>query len=505
MLPIFISAFVGFISLSQEILWFRIISYMTQSRPVIFAHILTMFLLGVAVGAISCQKICERFRIPKLVFIQYAIALSALVYFISVPLTAEVIIRSKLLGLPFSYFMVFLVAGLLGGVFPLLCDMAGSVSSIYVANIVGSTIGPLFTGFIWMDLATFQTMSLQLSLLTLALSVGVGRKNYFATAGLGIILLVSHAPLYKNIMEKLQFKTIYHENKPFLYSFQNRGGTAMIADDGIHTIYGTGTYDGTVNVDYIKDTNGIFRTLMIAALHPDPQEVLEIGLSSASWTRVMSDFAAIKNLTVVEINSGYLEVIKNFPENAKILNDPKVNIQIDDARRWLNRNKHRKFDMIVMNTTQNFKSNLTNLLSKEFLELCKSHLNAGGVMYFNTTGSQDTIRTVAEVFNHVTTIHSFVAGSDSPFSQTLAQKRANFMRYMRDGKPFFANKDAKIQDRLNDLVNYDISDKGDFIRGQSSLRVITDNNMITEFKPSPTFFNSNMGWSSLFAKARAEF
>ena len=63
-----------------------------------------------------------------------------------------------------------------------------------------------------------------------------------------------------------------------------------------------------------------------------------IGLSTGSWARILSDYSKIKSLTIIEINSNYVELIKkNYPEVNKILSDDKVSIIIDDGRKWLRR------------------------------------------------------------------------------------------------------------------------------------------------------------------------
>ena len=46
---------------------------------------------------------------------------------------------------------------------------------------------------------------------------------------------------------------------------------------------------------------------------------------------------------------------------------------MDDGRRWLHRHAD-PFDVIVMNTTWHWRSNITNLLSREFMALARAHV-----------------------------------------------------------------------------------------------------------------------------------
>ena len=115
-------------------------------------------------------------------------------------------------------------------------------------------------------------------------------------------------------------------------------------------LYGGGLYDGNFNIDPWMDSNGITRAYMLAGLHPNPVDILEIGLASGSWSRVMSSYGPVRHMTTIEINPGYLPLISKYPEQAKLLRDPRYDIHIDDGRRWLNRNPDRKFDFILQNT-----------------------------------------------------------------------------------------------------------------------------------------------------------
>tara|TARA_B100000035_G_C20856387_1_gene489844 strand:+ start:267 stop:599 length:333 start_codon:yes stop_codon:yes gene_type:complete len=46
-----LSGLTGFLSLSQEIIWIRILMYATGGIPQVFAYVLGFFLIGIAVGS----------------------------------------------------------------------------------------------------------------------------------------------------------------------------------------------------------------------------------------------------------------------------------------------------------------------------------------------------------------------------------------------------------------------------------------------------------------------
>ena len=266
-------------------------------------------------------------------------------------------------------------------------------------------------------------------------------------------------------------------------------------------------------------SNYICRAYMFAALHPHPTDVLEVGLSSASWNRVMADYVPTKHIISVEINPGYKEVIAHYADQGSVLRDPKVNVVIDDGRRWLNRNPDRRFDFILQNTTWHWRSESTNLLSVEYLRLSKAHLKPGGVVYWNTTHSEDAMRTAAEVFTYVTHFNNFVAGSDSPFAQTPEQIRANLMQFTTTGREgdsrmFETVPDSVAPDRrdrylqalrgtLTELSTANLHNEAPELRKRGDLWIITDDNMATEFKRERNDDNSGLSRLRMWMKERA--
>lgn len=497
-LILLLSGMVGYISLSQEIIWVKIISYASGGTPDVFAYILTFFLFGIAYGSLVAKKLCETDRFQPLPFIATMLFMSSVVYYFSMPMIGHLLtIWDK--SIVIAYLVVGINASLLGGIFPVIShfsirsktSVGYPLSWIYFANIVGSTAGPLLTGFVLLNYFSIEKNVFFISIATLIISGVVWMISGFLKAkniffvGITIIIIsitLFHEKVYHHILEKFHYKTAYTRDKSYKYVVQNRAGIIAVEDSLTDVIYGDGVYDGQFNIDPVLNTNGITRAYMIAALHPKPKEILAIGLGSGSWAKVIASHADVKKLTLVEINPGYMEVIKNYPDTSIILNDPKVTIHIDDGRRWLNRNPDANFDVIVLNTSFHWRNHVTNILSEEFLRLCKRHLKPNGIIYYNTTGSLDAVYTAMHVFKYVVMHENFVAASDSPFSMTIKEKIENLLKFRNKGTPIFDLNDPKLNKILNRLAFYDLSDKIEQIKNKHGLSVITDDNMLTEFK-----------------------
>lgn len=493
-LAVIISLFAGFVSISMEIIWFSIIGYMFKGHAFTFGVVLALILFGIAIGAKRGYRAIQKPGINVSKLISDILLIAGVINFLAFPLIGWLMtIHSA-----FAVLLVFAVigiAGLVGCIFPLLCHVAVSsdeqkvgrqTSLLYAANIIGATTGPLITGYILIDYFPTHLIitALCIILILLSLVLRIYAFSFRASAkrvGLGVSVIAAslllHGTLYSNFFEHIHYQANYDEGKKYKYMFESKSG--IIAVDQEDRVYGSGAYDGAMNLDPLKGVNVVERAYMVAAFHPNPEKVLMIGLSSGSWAKILTDYFRIKELTIIEINPGYLELISKYPEIADFLKDKKVTIVIDDGRRWLKRNKDRKFDLIVMNTTFHWRQNTTNLLSVEFLSMCKNSLKPNGVVYWNPTRSPDIFYTAAHVFDHVTNCNGFVVASDSPFNLSAADKKANFYEFRRDGQPLY---DQPIYaEKMGIWANIPLPDVHDSIL-KENLWLITDNNMACEFK-----------------------
>lgn len=493
-LAIIISLFAGFVSISMEIMWFSIIGYMFKGHAFTFGIVLALILYGIAIGAKRGYRAIQKpgRNVPKLIadILLYA----GIINFVAFPLIGWLMTIHSVFGV-LLVFAVVGISGMIGCIFPLLCHVAVSAdehkvgkqtSLLYGANIIGATTGPLITGYILLDY--FEThiiitgLCVILILLSLVLriysfSFRASAKNVGIGAAVIVASLLINGLLYNHFYEHIHYQADFNEGKVYKHMFHSKGGIIAVDQEG--RVYGSGTYDGAMNIDPLKGVNVVERAYMVAAFHPNPEKVLMIGLSSGSWAKIVSDYGKVKELTIIEINPDYLNLINKYPEIASFLKEKKVKIVIDDGRRWLKHNADRKFDMIIMNTTFHWRQNSTNLLSVDFLKMCKNSLNKNGVVYWNPTRSPDIFYTAAHVFDHITNSGGFVVASDSPFDLTYEQKLANFHEFRRDGKPL--HETPIYGEKMGIWANLPLPEVQDSVLKQN-LFLITDNNMACEFK-----------------------
>jgi len=503
-------ALAGFISLSYEILWFRAFSFASAGTPAIFGQLLFFYLVGLAVGAFVSRIFCQdrdatgdrRNLLPLAAFVYVAnllgfLVLPALAWFATTLLATG--------AMP----LVAIAAGSWGAVLPLVSHfgiapdaLAGSrLSYLYLANILGSAAGTLLTGFVLLDRWTIGTAALFVVLLGLALAALVLARsasgNRLKMLGMAVILLTAAAyavetrRLFDRFYERLLAKHEYVPADPASLVVENRDGVILVTP--ALEVFGGGAYDGAISTSLESDKNMIVRAYGVAALHPAPKEVLMIGLSTGAWAQVIVNLPGVEKLTVIEINRGYLELIPRYPEVASLLRNPKVEIVIDDGRRWLAHHPERTFDVVVSNTTFHWRANTTNLLSEEFLRAVRAHLKPGGIFHFNTTGSADAYKTAFTIFPYGLRFINFATVSDSPIEVNAERWKRALDEHNIDGKPTLDSTLALDRHRREAVlalvrtlnappIPYGLESRAHALPRLAGARVITDDNMVPEWK-----------------------
>jgi spermidine synthase len=225
----------------------------------------------------------------------------------------------------------------------------------------------------------------------------------------------------------------------------------------------------------------IDRAYLLYGLHPAPKRVLVIGLSSGAWTRIIGSIPGVEKIDVVEINPGYIEMIRAYPHLSLLIDDPRLSLHIDDGRRWLRRS-HEKFDLIVMNTTYHWRANITNLLSVEMMNLIRESLAPEGIFAFNTTNSFDAFYTASEAFPHAYLFRNFVYAAKHDFRDQLPLLTERLRQFKQDGQPLFPNtlENESALAKLASIKFIGIQQITDIY--PRPLLSITDQNMITEFR-----------------------
>jgi predicted membrane-bound spermidine synthase len=448
----------GFLAIGYEIAWVRLVGVLVKASPYAFATVLFVYLLGVALGGFAIRDRLRRgvADARSLFFLlQFALGAASLLlvlaYYhatIHTPLAAVTRLTFaqdvhppadlfvpgggsglavQLAVLLWPAFFVLVPTILMGAGFPLAAQLAyerrgsegATVGTLYFFNLAGNVAGGALTGILVLPilgtertLLAFGLMGLLAGLLVrragrpvsrLLRVAGVATTAVVATAffpGPGDLYRAMHAPGFPpgvryatHLAEGLDGIVVSFAAWPRLENYINGLG------HGVRPPY------------------AFFHESLEAAAHaPRAREVLVVGFGTGGIVEAMQKTDA-RRIVVVEINRTLLANLRQLPPLLAILEDPRTELVVDDARRYLLRSDER-FDLILMDPLRTTTAYSNNLYSREFFELARSRLSPDGVVLVWTDEMQVLPRTVASVFEHVRLWSFFLLASPRPLERS---------------------------------------------------------------------------------------
>lgn len=463
----------GGVALGYELTGYRILSCLLHGTTYVFGTILVALLCGIALGSWHARRRAdERSPLARFGTAQLALAVYLALLFgllgrlswmpglrhligatslISLHPAPELISGSltlpylySLLDIPFWSGLVFgLPAIFMGYGFPQLVraaaprvDVLGrAVGSVYLANIMGATAGSLATGFValhWGGTEWTLRLLFLLACLTAALALTAGeraagasrrlpyrRAAALATLALaGVLLLPGRgrllAALHYAAFPTVEFRAaedrsgvVALRRQREIISFQAEsrivGIERLLIDGAAHGQFEPG--DPEVARDWGVE--------MALAAHPAPRRVLSVGLGDGKMAASVIASPAVERLVVVELNAVLSRVLDSTAQGRAVAASPKLELIVDDGRRWLLANPQERFDLILLWPLHAAHAYSGNLFSLEFFELAAAHLGDGGLLYTRTADAYSTARTLATVFPRLLRLGAtrYVAGS----------------------------------------------------------------------------------------------
>jgi len=406
----------GFLALSLEILWFRVVEVAVRATAFTFGTVLSLYLLGLGAGSLVGAVAARRWRQPLRVFLlcQSAVALYAALSITGLTLAPEAWPglgwylelwrgeRSFNLGGPLAtgavarlYLVLPLVlfgpaTFLMGLSFPVLqravqSDGAAAsyrVGRLMAANIIGCVAGSLFTGLVLLN--RFGTIASLRLLLLLALCAFVlpglrygGRRGAFALSALALLAAMAALPPSEALWRRL-------------HGFRDQ--RALLAEDATSVVMLEERpprwlvwVDGKTNSSLPFGGTHTRVGALPALLHPEPERIAVVGLTSGDTAWAAGCRPTTRSLTVYELAAPQLKVLRRLAEEEEVaklprfLRDPRYRIVTADGRQALHR-AETTFDIIAIDGPRPSTAYSGNLYAQEFFELCARRLSPGGVV-----------------------------------------------------------------------------------------------------------------------------
>lgn len=422
----------GFATLAYEIMWFRGLRYLVGNSTYALTVVLVVFLLGLGIGSLLLRPITKRGRAESdLAISQAAIAaLVMLAMFIlwiiddppqslrSVlgPLRENVSIFSETYRERF-WLTRLIVDSLLAGVliFPATLLMGLSfplASRLYLGDVrllgrrvgwayllanIGSISGSILAAtYLLPRFGTLNgTKLVAIANLLLAVMLTVwGWRNLRATgdrqtapswvaiggfsalAVLLAVLLPSHLPL--------RGEAGAYDRADVISSVEGDVATVQVLEDPIKPAARALTIDGSTIGATEEFSRLMFTKQQILAHLPMAidnriRRTLNVGLGSASTLDGLANYDQVESLDCVEINQAVVDAAREYFPEGEVLDDPRVNVSVDDALHFLLRHQE-PYDLIISDGKQNpsFPGNAA-LLCRDFYENALARLTDKGL------------------------------------------------------------------------------------------------------------------------------
>lgn len=417
----------GFLALNYEVVWIRIFGFYFISSTASLALLLSIFLVGLALGSwllsfwkkpVSIRQlaILELIKIGTMVG---AFLLVRIIFYsgwqsVSMSLTQDVTFSNLVRYYSLFGLIVFFIPGLVMGMtFPLIeriwpASRAGSghvVGVVAAWNTWGGTMGAAGAGLLFIVLlGSSNTLIVSIFLSSLIAFMLFSRIKAWIPAGLALLLFVLTAlflPREMNYSRKPENLASYD------YYKEGRGSSVSILRNQFNEklLYLSNTYilGGTSHKgQLIQKRQGAMPVILNTK---QAKTGLKVGLGTGVSLSGLADSKQMAQVDGVEIVPEVIELLPRFTaENGGVQDWKNVSIHGGDGREFLSVSQ-KNYDVILGELYTPQFAGAGNLYSVHHLKNIRSHLNEGGVFcqwlqlsQFTQETFRIVIRTFLEVF-----------------------------------------------------------------------------------------------------------
>ncbi len=406
----------GLSALGAEVIWTRLLSLMLGATVYTFSIILAVFLIGIGLGSGAGSVWARDARRPRI-----ALGLCQLSLAAGIAWTACMVARSlpywpinpSLSSNPWYVFQLDLVrclwailppACLWGASFPLALaavaargqDPGRLVGGVYAANTVGAILGALSFSIVLIPrIGTQQSQRVLIGIAAasalsalgpllwpprLALRVA-GAAALVASMGVAGLLAWSVAGIPWGVIAYGRQMLTSLSNTSVLYTGEGMNSSIAITEwsDGKRLFHVSGKVEASTEPHDMR----LQRMLgnFPALLNPNPRSVLVVGFGAGVTAGSFVLYPNVGKIVICEIEPLIPRIATRYfrRENYGVIYDKRVRIVYDDARHYILTTPE-KFDIITSDPIHPWVKGSATLYSREYFEMCKRHLNPGGLI-----------------------------------------------------------------------------------------------------------------------------
>ena len=418
--PVYVAiAISGLTALGSEVVWTRLLSLTLGGTTYTFSLILAVFLTGLGIGSTIGSVLARSVANPRTalgvcqLLVMFALAWAALMLSKGLPYWP---VNPELSRSPWYTFQIDVTralwvvlpgAILWGASFPLALAGVGRherdpgrlVGRVYAANTVGAIVGALFASLLviaWVGTQNAQRIMILVAAISAALLLipsfanVTGKMSFSPKSGLwaGVILLfaswlaysVSAIPPLLVAYGRYMVTWLDHPREiVFVGEGMNSSMAVTRLPNGVLNYHNAGKVQASSEPQDMR----LQRMLghMTTLIPENTKSVLVIGCGAGVTAGAVSIDPNVDRVVIAEIEPLVPQVVsRHFGEhNFHVVDNPKVDVQVDDARHWL-LTTDEKFDAITSDPFDPWVKGAATLYTKEFFEEIRSHLNPGGVV-----------------------------------------------------------------------------------------------------------------------------
>jgi spermidine synthase len=458
-------ALTGFLAIGYEMVWFRLVTLIVKPSAYTFSTTLAIYLFGLFAGSAAVNDLSSRGKIRDAgaiyFWLQVLTAVSVLCSVVTFfhlcngfPPFCEFVMSSFSWNSPIlrpfeivlwpSYFML-IPTVLMGASFPLINYLGRSskdkdgqtVGTLYLFNTLGNVLGGVVTGYFLLPMLGTELTLLAFIILGLIFVWWVphvsGKNRLCIFAALSVVALIFMPG--KGSLYQMLFTTLVKRDA-VLGASKNK----IYLEEGVDSVVAT-----TQSDQYIQNfINGLthgrrpdlgyyLEAIEAVSFHPGAKQALVIGFGTGSTVEALERMPTIEKITLVELSSANLQNLRKIEEIRKILEDKRLTVVVDDARRYLLATNE-KYDLIQMDPLRPTEAYSNNIYSREFFQICSDHLKRDGILVV-WLGEHEVIpKTIAAVFPYVRIYNFFGLGlaSNSPLQENPERKQEAWAQFNKD-------------------------------------------------------------------------
>jgi len=367
--------FIGFSSLLLQITVLRLLLSTFSGNELDIGITLSFWLLYVGLGSFSGRhiKLKHAFMFSFIVIALFTqstvLAIKAIRPLLSLEPGEIVPFTPTILATALTLFPLCFVTGLQ---FPLAVSYEGSKDAagrIYGLEALGAFIAGLLFTFVISARIDFMELCLFIACFNILIAFYLSRSK--------IIPFLLFIPLSFYFVFHMFAMTLPWQGLKLSQTMESKyGEIAVIEMRDQSSIY----TNGQLLFTYPDVPSEEFRTHLTITLHPSPAEVLVVGGSPGILREVLKypvervDFIEL-DPRIVQISFGMLN-----DDDRGIMEDQRLNVIVEDGRRYIKRLKAARYDMVFLNLPQPSTAGINRFYTSDFFREVKAVLKEGGIV-----------------------------------------------------------------------------------------------------------------------------